>query len=57
MVGVIVGTEARTDCILGNNKKGELRCIFDLIRHDSAEFQLRIDQGICDSVKEWLTSE
>ena len=45
------------DCILGNDKKGELRCIFDLIRHDSAEFHLRIDQGICDFVNEWLTSE
>ena len=46
------------DCILGNDKKGELRCIFDLICHDSsAEFHLRIDQGICDFVKEWLTSE
>ena len=45
------------DCILGNDKKGELRCIFDLIRHDPAEFHLRVDQGICDFVKEWLTSE
>ena len=26
------------DCILGNEKKGELRCIFDLICHDLAKF-------------------
>jgi len=44
------------DGILGSDK-GELRCIFDLIRHDSAEFHLRVDQGTCDYVKEWLTSE
>ena len=44
------------DNILGSNN-GELRCIFDLIRHDSAEFHLRVDQGICDFVKEWLTSD
>ena len=43
------------DCILGSDN-GELRCIFDLIRLDSAEFHLRVDQGICDLVKEWLTS-
>ena len=41
--------------ILGS-KNGELQCIFDLIRHDSAEFHLRVDQGICNFVKEWLIS-
>ena len=45
------------DCSFGNNKKGELRCIFDLIRHDPVEVQLRMDHGTCESVKAWLNSE
>ena len=45
------------EIFLGNNKKGELRCIFDLIRHNPAEFQLRVDQGTCAFVKAWLNSD
>ena len=41
----------KLDCILGDNRKGELRCIFDLKRHDPAEFQLRMDQGTCTFLK------
>ncbi len=46
-----------SEIFLGNNKKGELRCIFDLIRHNPAEFQLRVDQGTCAFVKAWLNSD
>ena len=38
-------------CILGNKNKGELRCTFDLIRHDPAGFHLRMDQGTCELFK------
>ena len=47
----------KLEIFLGNNKKGELRCIFDLIRHNPAEFQLRVDQGTCAFVKAWLNSD
>ena len=45
------------DCFLGNNRKGELRCMFDLTRHEPVEFQLRMDHGTCEFVKAWLNSE
>ena len=47
----------KLDCFLENNKKGKLRCIFDFIRYDPAEFQLRMDHGTCEFVKAWLNSE
>ena len=47
----------KLECFLGDNKKGELRCIFDLIRHDPTEFQLRMDHGTCKLVKAWLNSD
>ena len=42
-----------SDPILGSNK-GELSCIFALINDDNAEFNLRVDHGLHELVRDWL---
>ena len=34
--------------------KGELSCIFALINDDNAEFNLRVDHGLHELVRDWL---
>ena len=42
-----------SDPILGSNK-GELSCIFALTTGDNAEFNLRVDHGLHELVRDWL---
>ena len=42
-----------SDPILGSNH-GELSCIFALINDDYAEFNLRVDHGLHELVRDWL---
>ena len=34
--------------------QGELSCIFALINGDNAEFNLRVDHGLHELVRDWL---
>ena len=43
----------KSDPILGSNK-GELSCIFALINDDNAEFNLRVNHGLHELVRDWL---
>ena len=42
-----------SDPILGSNK-GDLSCIFALINDNNAEFNLRVDHGLHELVRDWL---